>query len=106
MAKNSNNYWTYGIIMMLFGLITLLNRTGILKLVPYGGYLMTIGSFFMIAGITLLFAKTEKTSGIMFTIIGVILNADMFFGWSRHYSMLIMPIVLLVIGIILIIRSK
>jgi len=106
MAKNSNNYWAYGLIMMVFGLIILLNRTGILKLVPYGSYLITTGSFFMIAGIILLITKSEKTNGIMLTAIGVILNADIFFGWMRSYSMLIMPIVLLVIGIILVIRSK
>lgn len=106
MAKNANNYWTYGLIMMLFGLITLLNRTGILKLIPYSSYLTTTGSFFMIAGIILLLTKSEKTNGIMLTIIGVLLNADMFFGWTRNYSMLIMPIALLLIGIILIVRSK
>lgn len=106
MAKNSNNYWAYGLIMIIFGLIVLLNRTGILNHVPYGGYLITTGSFFMIAGIIMLLTKSEKTNGIMLTAIGVILNADIFFGWIHSYSMLIMPIVLLLLGIVLIIRSK
>jgi len=106
MAKNSNNYWAYGLIMILLGLLVLLNRTGILNHVPYGSYLITTGSFFMIAGIVMLLTKSEKTNGIMLTLIGIILNLDIFFGWINHYSMLVLPIILLLLGVILIIRSK
>ncbi|MFR9166793.1 MAG: hypothetical protein ACLVKO_11450 [Dysgonomonas sp.] len=44
--------------------------------------------------------------GIIFTVIGVVINADFFFGWMKSYSNLIIPIALLVLGLVMILTSK
>lgn len=106
MAKKSNNNLSYGLILTIFGLLILLSKTGVLSHIPYGSYLISIGSFFLITGIIFLLTKSEKTIGIIFTAIGVILNADIFFGWIYSFSNLIIPVILIVFGIIMIIRSR
>jgi len=91
---------------MIYGVVFLLSKTGILKHIPYGEKLLSIGSFFLIAGIVFLFTRTEKRTGIVLTVIGVLINADLFFGWIHSYSNLIIPLLLIVIGLILVITSK
>ncbi len=106
MAKKSDDRLSYGLILTVFGLIILMNKTGVLKHIPYGSQLFSVGAFFLVAGIIFLLTKSEKTIGIVFTAIGVILNADFFFGWIYSFSNLIVPIILILLGIIMIIRSR
>ncbi len=106
MAKKSDNRLAYGLTIMTFGLLFLLQKTGVLAKIPYGDSLISIGSFFLIAGIIFLLARAEKTLGIILTAVGVIINSDFFFGWMRHYSNLIVPIILIVTGLFLVLTSK
>ncbi|GAB6010882.1 LiaF transmembrane domain-containing protein [Viscerimonas tarda] len=106
MAKNSNNYLAYGLTIMLFGLIFLLGRTGILGKIPYCSGLLGIGPFFLIAGVIFLLASAEKVIGIVSTIIGVLIILNDIFGWGHLYSYLLAPILLIVAGVILILTAK
>lgn len=106
MAKVSNNRLPFGLILLLVGVIYLLSKTGILEKIPYMSRFMNIGTFFLIAGIIFLLTKTEKTIGIVFTAIGVIINFDFFFGWLQNYSSLIVPIALIGIGLVMVLTSK
>lgn len=106
MAKNSGNRLPYGLLILIIGIIYLLSKTGVLAQIPYADKLMNVGTFFLIAGIIFLFTKAEKTMGIVFTAIGVIINFDFFFGWMHNYSTLIVPIILVVIGLFMVITSK
>lgn len=106
MAKSSNNRLPFGLIILLIGLIYLLSKTGILEKIPYISKMMNIGTFFLLAGIIFLLTKTEKTIGIIFTAIGVIINFDFFFGWLQNYSSLIIPISLIGIGLVMVLTSK
>ncbi len=106
MAKNSGNRFPYGLLILIIGIIYLLSKTGILAHIPYADKLMSIGTFFLIAGIIFLFTKAEKTMGIVFTAIGVIMNFDFFFGWIHNFSSLIIPVILIAIGLFMVITSK
>lgn len=106
MAKKSDNKLAYGLTIMVFGLIFLLDRTGILHKIPHGEVLTGVGTLFLIAGIIFLITRAEKALGIILTAIGVIINADFFFGWMTHYSNLIVPIILIVAGLVLVLLSR
>lgn len=106
MAKTSSNRLPFGLIMLLIGIIYLLSKTGILDKIPYINKMMNIGTFFLVAGIIFLLTKTEKTVGIVFTAIGVIINFDFFFGWIQNYSTLIIPVALIGIGLVMVLTSK
>lgn len=106
MAKNSGNRFPYGLLILIIGIIYLLSKTGILAHIPYADKLMNVGTFFLIAGIIFLFTKAEKTMGIVFTAIGVIMNFDFFLGWIHNFSSLIIPVILIAVGLFMVITSK
>lgn len=106
MAKSSSNRLPYGLLILIVGIIYLLSKTNVLSHIPYADRLMNIGTFFLIAGIIFLFTKAEKTMGIIFTAIGVIMNFDFYFGWIHNYSSLIIPVILVIIGLFMVITSK
>lgn len=106
MAKNSSNKLPFGIIILLIGIFFLLSKTGLLDKIPYINKAMNVGSIFLIAGIIFLLTKREKTVGIIFTVIGVIINFDSVFGWIQNYSAFIIPIGLIAIGLGMVVTSK
>lgn len=106
MAKATGNRLPYGLLILIIGIIYLLSKTGILAHIPYADRLMNVGTFFLVAGIIFLFTKAEKTMGIIFTAIGVIMNFDFFFGWIHNLSSLIIPIILVGVGLFMVITSK
>ena len=107
MARTSTgDRLAYGLTILIFGVLFLLDKTGILSQIPYADRLVHLGSLFLIAGIVFLSTKAEKVTGIVLTVIGVILNADLFFGWMKSYSNLIVPILLIVAGLILVLTAK
>lgn len=106
MAKKSNNRLAYGLIMLFFGIVYLLNKTGILAKIPEVNEVMNFGTFLLVAGLIFLCARTERTVGIIFTVIGLIINFDLFFGWLKGYSPLILPVIIIVVGLALVFTSK
>lgn len=103
-ANNSNDRLSYGITILTFGLLFLLDKLNVLSIIPFN--LISIGSFFLIAGIVFLFTQPKKALGWVFLGIGVLLNADLFFGWMKNYSNMIVPIGLIVAGLIMVLSHK
>ena len=106
MATKSKDSLSYGITILIFGALILLDKIGLLPTLPYVGDLISVGIFFLIAGIVFLSTQPQKMLGWVFLGIGILLNADLFFGWMESYSKLIVPIVLIIAGIILVFTAK
>lgn len=107
MAVNSNSdRLSYGIILLIFGVLFLLDKIGVFNTLTFGKQLLSIGSFFLIAGIVFVITQTKKVLGWVFLVIGLLLNADFLFNWMSSYSRYIIPILLIVAGFFLITGKK
>lgn len=96
----------WGVTLLVFGLLILLDKTGVTDALPFTSFIQSIGTYFLAAGIVFLIYKREKTFGLVLTIIGLIIHSDVFFGWMKNYRNLLLPIALLVIGLILILSNR
>lgn len=105
-TSKSNDRLSYGITILIFGVLYLLDKVDLLNKIPYGKNLISIGAFFLIAGVVFLITQPKKILGWIFLIVGVILNADLFFGWMANYSNLIVPIALILAGTAMVLTSK
>lgn len=108
MATNSksNDRLSYGITILIFGVLFLLDKLHLLDKVPYGDKLVSVGVFFLIAGIVFLITQPKKVLGWVFLGVGVLLNADTFFGWMSSYSNLIVPLGLIIAGVAMVLTAK
>jgi hypothetical protein len=104
--KNTGDRLAYGLTVMIFGVLFLLQRTHVLDKIPYASYLVSIGGFCLIAGIVFLSMQAERTSGIVLTVVGAIICSDFFFNWMHSYSNLITPVILIVAALVLILTAK
>lgn len=102
--NNTNDRLSYGITILIFGILFLLDKINALTVIPFN--LISVGSFFLIAGIVFLCTQPKKVLGWVFLGIGVLLNADLFFGWMKSYSNLIVPIGLIIAGIVMVATYK
>ncbi|MFV0418446.1 MAG: LiaF transmembrane domain-containing protein [Dysgonomonas sp.] len=105
-APKSNDRLSYGITILIFGILYLLDKVGFLNKIPYGEHLISVGVFFLIGGIVFLITQPKKVLGWIFLIIGIILNADLFFGWLANYSNLVVPIALIIAGTAMVLTAK
>ena len=105
-SNKSNDRLSYGITILVFGILFLLDKTGVLDKIPYGGNLISVGVFFLIAGIVFLATQPKKVLGWIFLGIGVLLTADLFFSWVSDYSNLIVPIGLIIAGLAMVLTYK
>lgn len=96
----------WGVTLLAFGILILLDKTGVTDALPFSNFIQSIGTYFLVAGIIFLIYRKEKTLGLVFTIIGLIIHFDAFFGWMKNYRNLLLPIALLVIGLILILSTR
>lgn len=101
-ANNNSDKLSYGIILLIFGVLFLLDKLGVFDTLTFGKQLLSIDSFFLIAGIVFVITQTKKVLGWVFLIIGLLLNADFLFNWASTYSRYIIPTLLIVAGISLI----
>lgn len=108
MATNSksNDRLSYGITILVFGILFMFDKLNVLSKIPYGDRLISIGSFLLIAGVVFLLTQPKKVLGWIFLGVGVLLNADTFFGWMHSYSNLIVPALLIVAGLAMILSGK
>ncbi len=107
MATNtSNDRLSYGLTLLIFGLLFLLDKVGVLAQIPYGDKFISVGAFFLIGGIVFIATQPKKALGWVFLAVGIFLNADIFFGWISTYSKFIIPIVLIAAGIAMVLTAK
>jgi len=105
-TSKSNDRLSYGITILIFGVLFLLDKLHVLDKIPYGDKLVSVGIFFLIAGIVFLITQPKKVLGWIFLGVGVLLNADVFFGWMSSYSNLIVPIGLIIAGVAMVLTAK
>lgn len=106
MAKNTSDKLSYGIILLIFGVLFLLQKIGLLAKIPYGQYVISFSSFFFIAGAVFLATQPKRALGWIFIAIGVFLNAGFFFGQISEYSYLLVPAGLIIAGAAMILSSR
>lgn len=104
--SKSNDRLSYGITILIFGILFMLDKLDLLSKIPYADRLIGVGSFLLIAGIVFLFTQPKRVLGWIFLGIGVLLNADTFFGWMHNYSNLIVPGLLIVAGVAMVLSAK
>jgi len=105
-TTKSNDHLSYGITILLFGVFLLLDKIGFLNKIPYGGEIVSVGAFFLIAGIIFLITQPKRMLSWIFLIIGILLNANTFLGWTSIYFYLIAPIGLIILGVIMVLTSN
>ncbi|MFV0539504.1 MAG: LiaF transmembrane domain-containing protein [Dysgonomonas sp.] len=105
-ASKSNDRLSYGITILIFGVLFLLDKLHILDKIPYGNKFISVGMFFLIAGIVFLFTQPKKVLGWVFLGVGILLNADTFFGWMSSYSNLIVPLGLIIAGVAMVLTAN
>lgn len=105
-ANRQSDRLAWGISLLIIGILYLIDKTGIIANVPYVNLLTNGGTYFLVAGIVFLIYKKEKAFGIILTAIGLVIHSDLFFGWMKNYSNLIVPFALIVAGLLLIIFGK
>ncbi len=96
----------WGITLLAFGVLLLLDRLGVTDMLPFGRFLQSPGTYFLTAGIIFLIKKKEKTLGLVLSAIGVLIHSDLFFGWIKVSQNFLLPIVLFVIGGALVLINK
>ena len=96
----------WGVTFLVFGILILLEKLGVTQALPFADFLRSPGTFFIAAGVIFLMYKKEKTLGLIFTIIGLVINSDLFFGWMQTYRKLTLPLALLAVGLILILSNR
>lgn len=96
----------WGATLLAFGVLILLDKIGITDNLPFTDFIQSIGTYFLVAGIIFLIYRTEKTLGLVFTVIGLIIHSDVFFGWMKDYRNLLLPIALLAIGLVLVLSNR
>ena len=104
--SNKSDKMSYGLSILIFGLIYLMNKVGILAQIPYGNEFLSLGAFFLITGIVFLIFSANKKLGIGLAILGIIMKSDLLFGWMHSYSKFIVPVLLIAFGLYLVITSK
>ena len=105
-ASTSNDRLSYGLTILIFGLLYLLDKIGLLAEIPYGSRIISVGVFFLIAGIVFIATQPKKVLGWLFLAVGLFLNSDIFFGWISTYSKFLIPLALIIVGLVMIFTGK
>lgn len=105
-AKSSNDRMSYGITILIFGILFLLDRIGVLAQIPHASNVMSVWAFFLIGAVVFIITQPKKILGWIFLLIAVLLNLDLFFGWMKSYSYLIIPLALIIGGVSMILTGK
>lgn len=96
----------WGVILIAFGVLIMLDRMGISSDNTIMAFLRSPGTYFLLAGIIFLIFKPEKTLGIVLTVVGLIIHSDLFFGWMNNYRSYMIPLILVIAGVIMVWNAR
>lgn len=105
-TKSYSDRFSYGLTFLIFGILFFLDKTGLLIKIPYGNKLISVGAFFLIAGIVFIFTQPKRILSWVFLGVGIFLNSDIFFGWISEYSRYLVPLALIIVGIFMVFSAK
>lgn len=105
-TSKSSDMMPYGITILIFGILFLLEKLNVLNKIPYGSTFISARVFFIIAAIVFLTIQPKKYLAWIFLAIAIVLNANFVFGWLSTYSYLLMPAGLIIAGVAMIISAK
>lgn len=105
MASKKGNNLTWGITLLVFGLMFLI-RT--LHVIPSDieQYIYDIKNYPLIIGLIFLLIHSNKTIGIVLLVVGVLFRLSDIILWTKHLSDFIWPLLLIVAGLVMVFRKK
>lgn len=102
----NNDKLSFGITLVVFGLLFLLDRIGILAHIPIRYDFISIACFFLVAGIVFICTQPKRVLSWILLGVGIFLNANHLFGWMSQYSKFFIPVAVIIAGIALIFSYK
>lgn len=101
-----NDKLSFGITLVIFGLLYLLERMGILAQIPIKYDFISVACFFLVAGIVFICTQPKRILSWVLLGVGVFLNFNHLFGWMQQYSRFFIPVAVIIAGIALIISYR
>lgn len=106
MSTKQSDKMAWGVTFLIIGALVLLDKLGITGSLPFSRFLQSPGTYFLAAGIAFLIYKSDKTLGLVFTVIGVIIHSDTLLGWIHVSRQLMLPVALLAVGVVLVLSNR
>lgn len=110
MAKQGSNKMSFGITLIIFGILFLLKNIGILYKLPMdiGQTIISDKILFIIAGLVFIIRSPKSIAGWIFIVIGILLILASIFtsGFLSAYAYLYIPVGFLIAGISLILSKR
>ncbi|NDV69524.1 hypothetical protein [Dysgonomonas sp. 25] len=101
-----NDKLSFGITLVIFGLLFLLDKVGFLAQIPIRYDFISVSCFFLVAGIVFVCTQPKSTMSWVFLAVGIFLNFNHLFGWLNQYSKFFIPVAVIIAGIALIFSYK
>lgn len=105
-ANSRNDKLSFGIIILIFGLLYLFDKLGFLSQLPFKYDFISVNSGFFISGIVFVCTQPKRVLSWILLGVGLLLNANHLFSWIGEYSKFIIPIVAIIAGIALILSHR
>lgn len=105
MAKSTDKL-TWGVLLLVAGIIYMMKKTGVLDVIPYGNKLTTYPVLILILGIILCATHNNKTAGIIVTIIGAVMTFGLLTAIPAFIIKYMLPLSLMAVGAYLIFKHK
>ncbi len=103
-GNKSGDKLAYGLSLIFFGFLFLLNILGLFRSLHIEQYVMDWRNYFIYVGTIFLCAKKEKTLGFILLLIGIILRFNYLIdNYLPTYSVYFWPVMMIIIGTILLI---
>lgn len=108
MATNNskNDKLSFGIIILIFGLLYLFDKLGVLSQLPFKYDFISVSSAFLIGGIVFVCTQPKRVLSWILLGVGLFLNANHLFSWLGEYSKFTVPVVAIIAGLALILSYR
>jgi hypothetical protein len=105
MTLQKDNRLAWGITLLVFGILFLVNQLSILP-DNISSMIFDFKNYPIIMGVIFLLTYKNKNIGLVLIIVGLLFRISDIIRWTRHISDLIWPVLLIIAGAILIFGKK
>jgi hypothetical protein len=105
MTLQKDNRLAWGITLLVFGILFLINQLSILP-DNISSMIFDFKNYPVIMGVIFLLTYKNKNIGLVLIIVGLLFRISDIIRWTRHVSDLIWPVLLIIAGVILIFGKK